>query len=216
MPDARTAMDVIVEPFGLSGILVPPADDLGVVLFAHGAGSSRFSPRNNYVARSLQAAGLGTFLFDLLTEAEAQNRANVFDIALLVDRLLAATEHLRRHVLPPDVPIGYFGASTGAAAALGAAARAPHPIGAVVSRGGRPDLAGSLLPAVTAPTLLIVGSLDEPVIVLNQQAFAELRCERQLVIVQGAGHLFEEPGTLDAVIELARAWFLDHLRRSPP
>jgi pimeloyl-ACP methyl ester carboxylesterase len=184
-------------------------------LFAHGSGSSRFSPRNNLVARALRQAGLATLLFDLLSEDEAQDRANVFDIALLGERLLAATAWARASAATRSLPLGYFGASTGAAAALMAAASLGDRIGAIVSRGGRPDLAGAALAKVTAPTLLIVGGDDVEVLALNRQALRALRCEKQLDVVPGATHLFEEPGTLEAVVELARRWFLGHLAAKP-
>ena len=187
----------------------------GLVLFAHGSGSSRFSTRNRYVARSLNAAGLATLLVDLLTSSEEeidQRTAHLrFDIDLLAARLVATTNWL---TLLPDtrkLHIGYFGASTGAAAALVAAAELGHVVRAVVSRGGRPDLAGPVLSHVLAPTLLIVGGNDVPVIELNQAALAQLRCEKQLAIIPGATHLFEEPGALDEVAKLARDWFGRHL-----
>jgi putative phosphoribosyl transferase len=186
----------------LEGTLALPLDAKGLVLFAHGSGSSRHSRRNRQVAAALQEAGMATLLFDLLTAAEAQNRGNVFNIELLADRLRTAARWTRGR---PDVgrlPLGYFGASTGAAAALVAAAGDPD-VGAVVSRGGRPDLAGESLPLVLAPTLLIVGGADEPVIGLNEEAYARLACHKRLVIVPGATHLFEEPGTLEQVATLA-------------
>lgn len=197
----------------LPGELSLPVESIGLVLFAHGSGSSRLSPRNQAVARYLQTAGIATLLFDLLTEAESRDRENVFDISLLANRLLAATDWIARE---PEgkVRLGYFGASTGAGAALMAAADAPDRIHAVVSRGGRPDLAGDWLPRVQAPTLLIVGSLDRAVIQLNQEALVRLRCQRHLELVPGASHLFEEPGTLDQVSLLARDWFSHYLR--PP
>ncbi len=203
--------NIIIGPVGLEGILALPAASAGIVLFAHGSGSGRFSPRNNFVARALRDAGIGTLLFDLLTEAEAQDRANVFDIPLLAERLLQATAWVKQDQETEALPLGYFGASTGAAAALVAAASAAWPIAAVVSRGGRPDLAGSALPRVTAPTLLIVGGADETVLDLNRLALAELRCEKHLAIVPSATHLFEEPGTLEAVVDLAGSWFASHL-----
>lgn len=192
-----------------------PAGAAGVVLFAHGSGSSRFSPRNTYVASALQEAGVGTLLFDLLTPDEATDRSKVFDIALLAERLLQATDWVREDTQTRDLDIGYFGASTGAAAALVAGALSSAAIGAIVSRGGRPDLAGDSLPAVRAPTLLIVGGLDHQVLELNRAAFAELACEKDLRVVPGATHLFDEPGTLDQVIALARQWFRDHLGGRP-
>ena len=208
----RNSIEIVVPPFGLGGTLIEPREGHGVVLFAHGSGSGRFSPRNQHVAGALQSAGLGTLLFDLLTEPESADRRNVFDIPLLADRLRAATDHVRSLAATRAAPIGDFGASTGAGAALLAAARSTQPIGAVVSRGGRPDLAGSALRDVRAPTLLIVGSLDHGVIELNEDACAALGGEKRLEIVPGAGHLFEEPGTLDQVILLARDWFTRWLR----
>lgn len=205
--------NVTLPPVGTEGILSVPEGAEGIVLFAHGSGSSRFSPRNTYVASALQREGLATFLFDLLTEEEAADRAKVFDIPLLAERLLEATDWIRNDAETRDLAIGYFGASTGAGAALVAAAGARTPIAAVVSRGGRPDLAGTALAEVAAPTLLIVGGLDHQVLQLNEAAFAELTCEKLLQVVPGATHLFEEPGTLDQVIDLARSWFSDHLKR---
>ncbi|HEY7682457.1 MAG TPA: hypothetical protein VH879_07415 [Gemmatimonadales bacterium] len=198
----------------LPGELSLPERAVGLVAFAHGSGSSRFSPRNQSVARSLHQAGLGTLLFDLLTEEESQNRANVFDLALLAERLLAATRWAVRDPDTRDLRLGYFGASTGAGAALIAAAQAADQVHAVVSRGGRPDLAGEWLPRVHAPTLLIVGGLDTTVLGLNQAALAQLGGPKHLVVVPGATHLFEEPGTLEQVSRLARDWFGHHLR--PP
>lgn len=188
-----------------------PAGCRSVVVFAHGSGSSRLSPRNNAVARDLRDAGLGTFLFDLLSEAEAADRSNVFDIPLLADRLSLATSWLRDKEGLAVWRFGYFGASTGAAAALAAAARVDAEVGAVVSRGGRPDLAMASLATVVAPTLLIVGGADDVVLTLNREALARLRCEKALEIVPGAGHLFEEPGTFAVMTGLARDWFTRHL-----
>ncbi|GGN39811.1 putative phosphoribosyl transferase [Streptomyces kronopolitis] len=204
------AEEVAIETSGvrLTGDLTVPAGAGAVVMFAHGSGSSRHSPRNRLVATALQEAGLGTLLFDLLTPAEEGNRAKVFDIETLAGRLAGATGRLRDRT---GLPIGYFGASTGAAAALRAAADPGADVGAVVSRGGRPDLAGTGLPGVRAPTLLIVGGDDTMVIDLNRAAQAALRCENRLEIVPGATHLFEEPGALQEVSELARDWFLRHL-----
>jgi len=195
----------------LEGILGLSIEPRGVVVFAHGSGSGRLSPRNNFVARHLQRDRLATLLLDLLTEEEADDRRNVFDIALLADRLLLATGWLGKEPRTKGLGIGYFGASTGAGAALQAAAREPSNIKAVVSRGGRPDLAESYLSSVTAPTLLIVGGHDDPVIEMNQAAYELLTCEKKLVIVPGATHLFEEPGTLEQVAELAGKWFVQHL-----
>ncbi|MCU1532726.1 MAG: phosphoribosyl transferase [Arthrobacter sp.] len=195
----------------LHGQLHLPVPATGMVLFAHGSGSSRHSPRNRFVATVLQQAGLGTLLLDLLTPAEERNRANVFDIELLARRLSSATDWLGTRAETASCPIGYFGASTGAGAALWAASEPAARTAAVVSRGGRPDLAGPRLSAVTAPTLLIVGSLDYEVLELNRHAKAVLRCPNQLAVVQGATHLFEEPGTLAAAAILARDWFADYL-----
>ena len=199
----------------LEGNLSLPKGAGGIVLFAHGSGSSRHSPRNRYVARLLNQAKLATLLVDLLTSEEeaidmrtAQLR---FDIDLLAERLVAVTDWLTEHPDTRQLRVGYFGASTGAAAALVAAAERPDMVGAVVSRGGRPDLAGHALARVRAPTLLIVGGNDFQVIELNRAALAQLRCEKQLVIVPGATHLFEEPGALDEVARLAREWFERHL-----
>ena len=195
----------------LAGYLTIPENAPGVVLFAHGSGSSRYSPRNRYVATVLNEAGLGTLLLDLLTPEEETDRANVFDVELLARRLTEVTGWLRAQPPVGQAAIGYFGASTGAAAALWAAADPGAGIAAVVSRGGRPDLAGPRLAAVTAPTLLIVGGLDTLVLDLNRDAQAQLRCENKLAVVPGATHLFEEPGTLATAAELARDWFVNHL-----
>lgn len=195
----------------LDGILGLPADPCGVVVFAHGSGSGRLSPRNNFVANHLQQAGLATLLLDLLTEEEADDRRKVFDIDLLADRLLLAKGWVETEPRTQDLPIGYFGASTGAGAALQAAAREPANIKAIVSRGGRPDLAEPYLPSVTAPTLLIVGGHDEPVIEMNQTAYDFLTCEKKLIIIPGATHLFEEPGTLEQVAEQAGKWLRQYL-----
>lgn len=195
----------------IAGNLAIPQGAVGIVAFAHGSGSSRFSPRNNYVARVLQEAHIGTLLMDLLTPEEDINYETRFDITLLTERLLAAVRWLQAEPDTQDLKVGCFGASTGAAAALQAAARGPA-IAAVVSRGGRPDLAGATaLAAVRAPTLLIVGGHDYGVIELNQQACDLLACEKKLEIVPGATHLFEEPGTLEKVAELAAGWFGKHL-----
>jgi predicted phosphoribosyltransferase/pimeloyl-ACP methyl ester carboxylesterase len=204
-----------IDGIELGGHLNVPVGAFGLVLFAHGSGSSRHSSRNRYVAEVLNRAGLGTFLFDLLTPAEAEDRTNVFDIELLAGRLVAATKALRTDAGTRDLPLGYFGASTGAAAALWAAADPRVQVAAVVSRGGRPDLAAPRLANVTAPTLLIVGGRDELVLDLNRRARAAMQCETALRIVPGATHLFEEPGTLDAAAELARDWFVDHLAARP-
>lgn len=195
----------------IAGHLTIPAHPKGVVVFAHGSGSSRHSPRNRYVAEVLNAAGFATVLFDLLTPEEERNRANVFDISLLAARLIDVTAWLGSEPDTASLPVGYFGASTGAGAALAAAAHAGSKIAAVVSRGGRPDLAGNALHEVRAPTLLIVGGRDELVIALNRQAQVAIPAECQLAVVPGATHLFEEPGTLEQVATLARAWFIEHL-----
>jgi dienelactone hydrolase len=199
----------------LDGNLALPEDAQAIVLFAHGSGSSRHSPRNRYVARVLNEAKLATLLIDLLTlheEVIDTRTAHLrFDIDLLAERLVDATDWLTQFPDTKHLPIGYFGASTGAAAALAAAAVRPDVVGAVVSRGGRPDLAGSALPRVRAPTLLIVGGDDGQVIELNRAALAQLCCEKQLVIVPAATHLFEEPGALDEVARLARDWFQRYL-----
>jgi dienelactone hydrolase len=212
MSEAPEAQAVRIPPHGLEGTLAVPAGAAcGLVLFAHGSGSSRLSPRNAAVAAALRGAGLATLLFDLLSEAEAADRANIFDIPLLGGRLASATAWTRAEPRTNALPIGYFGASTGAAAALVAAARPDMTVGAVVSRGGRPDLAGDALPLVRAPTLLIVGGADTAVLALNRTAKRALRCESRLEIVPGATHLFEEPGAVEQVVALARNWFLRHL-----
>jgi dienelactone hydrolase len=202
----------------LEGNLTLPEEARGIVLFAHGSGSSRLSPRNRYVARILNEAKLATLLVDLLTpeeEAIDVRTAHLrFDIGLLAERLVGATDWLVQHPDTSQLRIGYFGASTGAAAALMAAVVRPDVVGAVVSRGGRPDLAGRALAQVRAPTLLIVGGHDVEVLELNRAALAQLRAEKELVIVPGATHLFEEPGALDEVARLARDWFERHLRQT--
>lgn len=195
----------------LGGHLAVPAGHSGVVVFAHGSGSSRHSPRNLFVAAELRKAGLATLLFDLLTFAEEKDRSHVFDIGLLAGRLVAATKWLEDRREVSGSRIGYFGASTGAAAALTAAADPSVSIHAIVSRGGRPDLAGPALPLVDAPTLLIVGEADQSVLELNRRAAAMMRCPNRLWVVPAATHLFSEPGALQSVAELARAWFADHL-----
>lgn len=196
----------------LPGLLGRPEGARGLVLFAHGSGSSRLGPRNRTVAEGLRVAGFATLLFDLLTEAEALDRANVFDIPLLAGRVVAAADWAGAAL--PRLPLGLFGASTGAAAALVAAAERPGAVRAVVSRGGRPDLAGAALAAVRAPTLLIVGEADPELRALNEAALAELDCTAELRIIPGAGHLFEEPGALETVIAHAADWFAAHL--GPP
>lgn len=209
--------EVAVEAAGatVAGRLTVPQDPRGVVVFAHGSGSSRHSPRNRYVAEVLQTAGLATLLFDLLTPEEERDRANVFDIDLLARRLVDVTRWLRTARDAAGLPVGYFGASTGAGAALRAAADPQVDIAAVVSRGGRPDLAGDALPEVSAPTLLIVGSRDETVLELNRQAAEAMSAECRIAVVPGATHLFEEPGALELVAELAREWFGDHMTLIP-
>ena len=197
----------------LEGMLEVPQDAQGIVLFAHGSGSSRHSPRNNYVAGMLRESGLGTLLIDLLTREEDSDYANRFNIPLLTQRLLAAVHWLGEAPQTQTLNIGLFGASTGAAAALMVAAQAPGKIGAVVSRGGRPDLAGAdELSRVKTPSLLLVGGFDDVVIELNQQAYAHLDCQKELVIIPSATHLFEEPGTLEEVARQAAQWFSHFLR----
>jgi putative phosphoribosyl transferase len=207
-------IEIVVGPVRLSGQLTWPRGARGTVIFAHGSGSGRHSPRNLFVSGALNHAGFGTLLFDLLTTDEEIDRNNVFNVKLLADRLVAATHWLRDKsgiVDAQTAPIGYFGASTGAAAALCAAAELGREIGAVVSRGGRPDLAGHRLPEVTAPTLLIVGGYDDIVLELNREAHSLMRCRSRLCVVPGATHLFDEAGALEAVADLARDWFLQHL-----
>jgi putative phosphoribosyl transferase len=207
-PDA-TSHEVRIDPPGLSGFFETPPDAKGVVVFAHGSGSGRLSPRSNYVAGKLREASIATLLLDLLTPEEEHDHRNVFDIELLATRLLQATAWVEDQPAARGLPVGYFGASTGTGAALLASAR-NRDIAAVVSRGGRPDLAMNVLGEVRAPTLLIVGGRDGLVIDLNRAAKARLGTEAELIIVPGAGHLFEEPGTLDEVIAHARGWFLSH------
>jgi pimeloyl-ACP methyl ester carboxylesterase len=206
-------MQEISIPVGeveLPGFFEAPTSPRGLVLFAHGSGSGRLSPRNAQVAAYLTGIGIAKLLFDLLTEEEAADRGNVFDIDLLAERLDAARALVAVEETTADLPLGYFGASTGAAAALRAAADHPEGIAAVVSRGGRPDLAAPRLAQVRAPTLLIVGGEDHQVLDLNRQAQAEMTCEVELVVVPGATHLFEEPGALEEVSRLAGEWFLRH------
>jgi len=210
-----TSADVAIPPLGLAGTLNVPKGALGLIVFAHGSGSSRQSPRNMAVAKALNSRGFATLLFDLLTEREEADRANVFDISLLAERLADVVQWLdSQGDLIAELPVGLFGASTGAAAALVAAARLPERIGAVVSRGGRPDLAGGALPSVRAPTLLIVGGADYGVIELNEDALRQLRAPKALEIVDGATHLFPEPGAMDAVIEHASRWFERYLTKT--
>ncbi len=209
---------VRIPPVGLNGDLIVPAGAAAVVLFAHGSGSSRFSSRNRFVAGALQRSGLATLLLDLLTADEEKvdlHTAHLrFDIGLLAGRVVQATEWLRDNAETRTFRIGYFGASTGAGAALVAAAKMPEAVAAIVSRGGRPDLAGKALENVKAPTLLIVGGHDQQVIELNETALKQLRCEKKLEIIAGATHLFEEPGALEEVARLASAWFQRHLLTS--
>ncbi len=209
------SFDVRIPPHNLPGVLRVPAHVFSLVIFAHGSGSSRLSPRNVMVSEALNRSGIATLLFDLLRpdEENADNRAKVFAIPLLADRLVQAIRWSQRNPVISGLPIGLFGASTGAAAALVAAAQIEE-VGAVVSRGGRPDLAADALLAVQAPTLLIVGGEDHGVIELNEQAYAQLGGTKNLVLVPGATHLFAEPGTLEQVIALARSWFETHLRRT--
>jgi putative phosphoribosyl transferase len=199
----------------LEGELSVPVGATGIVLFAHGSGSSRHSPRNQFVARTIRDANVGTLLFDLLTPAEEALDENTrhlrFDIRLLAERLVDATNWIKRQPDTSYLRVGYFGSSTGGGAALVAAAMVGEEIGAVVSRGGRPDLAGDALPKVKSPTLLIVGGLDYPVIRMNEDAYRQLNCEKELRIIPGATHLFEEPGTLEEVARLAAEWFKRHL-----
>ena len=202
-------------PVTLTGYLYVPEDPIGLVVFAHGSGSSRHSSRNRYVASVLNEAGMATLLFDLLTSHEELDRANVFDVDLLADRLSTVASWAAGQPEVEDLPLGLFGASTGAAAALRAAAAPDADIAAIVSRGGRPDLAGTSLGSVRTPTRLVVGSEDSIVLALNREAQQQLRCESDLSIVAGATHLFEEPGTLARAAELARDWFTDHFLRGP-
>ena len=199
----------------VEGMLELPTNPIGIILFAHGSGSSRLSPRNNYVAGELRNAHMGTLLLDLLTPQEDRNYQTRFDISLLTQRLNTAADWLRQYERTRPLPIGLFGASTGAAAALQLAAKRGTDIAAVVSRGGRPDMAGrQALEKVRAPTLLIIGGFDDVVIDLNRVAYTALHCEKRLEIIPGATHLFEEPGTLEAVSALAADWFSRHLTRS--
>ena len=215
-PRDATSVEIATGNVSLPGELALPKQANGIVLFAHGSGSSRLSPRNVYVARRLREAGVGTLLFDLLTPAEDRMYETRFDIGLLTARLLAATEWVLRDSAASKLSVGYFGASTGAAAALAAAAELGTRVSAVVSRGGRPDLAGAnALVRVSAPTLLIVGGRDSEVIVLNRNAFASLTCKKALQIVPGATHLFEEPGTLEQVAAHASDWFQRWLASEP-
>jgi len=221
--DRQVAVDgvdkeVVIPAEGrqLAGHLTIPSSARGLVVFAHGSGSGRHSPRNQAVARALNDAGLGTLLFDLLSPEEEADRANVFDIPLLAGRLGAATAWLLDQDDTRALPVGFFGASTGAGAALWAAAEPDSPVRAIVSRGGRPDLAGARLESVRAPTLLIVGGRDEAVLEMNRDAARHLTCEHRIEVVPGATHLFEEPGALEAVADLAARWFLEHLFGTHP
>lgn len=209
----RDEQEVVIKinDIQLSGILALPPHAKGIIIFAHGSGSSRLSIRNNFVARELQKTGMATLLMDLLTEEEASDRSNVFNIDLLAHRLVFAKRWLSEQPATQNFPVGYFGASTGAGAALVAATLDAENIFAVVSRGGRPDLAEEALRDVTSPTLLIVGNQDTMVVDLNREAYAQLRCEKKLELVPGATHLFEEPGTLEQVARLATKWFASHV-----
>ncbi|MFB1064633.1 dienelactone hydrolase family protein [Natrinema sp. H-ect4] len=208
---SETLVSIPVDDVELEGMLEIPADAPGVVVFAHGSGSSRKSPRNNFVAEVIRDRGLGTLLFDLLTEEEDRVRENRFDIPLLTDRLVAVTEWLWNREDVPNAKIGYFGSSTGAASALRAAARLGGDVDAVVSRGGRVDMASELLDEVQAPSLFIVGGNDTQVLELNRDALEELRCEKDLHVVEGAGHLFEGEGELEEVADVAADWFAENL-----
>jgi putative phosphoribosyl transferase len=214
-PSHPSQRSVRIPPAGVIGDLTIPMEARGIVIFAHGSGSSRLSSRNRFVAGVLQQAKLATLLLDLLTAEEEQVDLRTlhlrFDVKLLADRLIQATRWVADDSSLSDLPMGYFGASTGAAAALIAAAEEKESIRAVVSRGGRPDLAGAALRDVAAPTLLIVGGEDHPVIELNEKALRELKCEKKSEIIPGATHLFEEPGTLEQVANLASKWFTQHL-----
>lgn len=215
MDTVKAAQIPVAGRLRLPGELAGPEQPVGTVIFAHGSGSSRHSPRNLEVARALNRAGLATLLFDLLTVDEAEDRAKVFDIELLASRLVEVTGWVRHDAEVTSASIGYFGASTGAAAALWAAADLGAGIAAVVSRGGRPDLAAPRLPKVVAPTLLIVGGRDLTVLDLNRQAQRLLRCPTRVEVVVGATHLFEEPGSLQRVAGLAEDWFVHHLATTP-
>ena len=210
MPETE---EIRIGDLGLAGLLTVPDEARGLIVFAHGSGSSRHSPRNAHAARSFEQLGFATLLFDLLTDDEARDRRNVFDIPLLAGRVGLAIDWTRTQPRLNALPIGLFGASTGGGAALAAAAASPH-VKAVVSRGGRPDLAGDALPHVTAPTLLVVGGNDRDVLKLNEEASSRMSCERRLIVIPDAGHLFEEPGTLDHVLAVTGAWFLKHLSPS--
>jgi len=212
----RKILEIQVNSVSLEGEIVLPDDAHGLVIFSHGSGSSRFSPRNNFVAQQLQRRGIGTFLFDLLTESEDKDYSQRFNIELLSDRLVDVTEQIIKLPEIKSLPIGYFGASTGAASALLAASFLRNKIHAVVSRGGRPDMAMDQLANVNAPTLLIVGGLDFEVIKLNEKALQKLHGVKRLAIVEGATHLFEETGTLEQVAQLSGDWFVQHLSKKVP
>ena len=216
MTHQETKVKIPISSVVVEGNLTMPPGSKGIVLFAHGSGSSRFSPRNQYVAKEFSKAKIGTLLFDLLTSKEEEQDMFTaeyrFNIDLLAERLIGATEWLRKDLREKRYTFGYFGASTGAAAALIAAAKLPNDISAVVSRGGRPDLAAGYLPQVVAPTLLLVGGLDTEVIKLNRQAMAQMTTEKKLVIIPGATHLFEEPGKLEEVAKASKDWFLNYLK----
>ena len=208
---SESLVSIPVDDVELEGMLELPAEAPGVVVFAHGSGSSRKSPRNNFVAETIRNRGLGTLLFDLLTEEEDQYRENRFDIPLLTDRLAAVTEWLWAREDVPDVNTGYFGSSTGAASALRAASHLKDDVDAVVSRGGRVDMATEVLDEVRAPTLFVVGGNDTQVLELNREALDQLTCERDLHVVEGAGHLFEGEGELEEVADVAADWFAQNL-----
>ena len=208
---SESLVSIPVDDVELEGILEIPADAPGIVVFAHGSGSSRKSPRNNFVAEVIRDRGLGTLLFDLLTEEEDQYRENRFDIPLLTDRLVAVTEWLWAREDIPRANNGYFGSSTGAASALRAAARLGEDVDAIVSRGGRVDMASEVLDEVRAPTLFVVGGNDTQVLERNREALAQLTCEKDLHVVEGAGHLFEGEGELEEVADVAAEWFAENL-----
>ena len=214
MDKRNTEITVQAGRINLKGNLVVPDNAKAIVIFSHGSGSSRFSPRNNYVAAVLNKNNIATLLIDLLTPVEDEIYANRFNIDLLTTRLITVTRHIHQQPQFQNFSIGYFGASTGAASALRAASTMSDVIDAVVSRGGRPDLAASAIPSIDAPTLLIIGSIDEPVIEMNQEAYDLMKCEKKMVIVHGATHLFEEPGKLEEVAKLATDWFQKFLLKS--
>jgi len=216
LEEEHKTIEIPIGQVVLRGNLFVPENANALVLFSHGSGSSRLSPRNNYVANVLQQEGLATLLFDLLTEEEDRLYKTRFNIDLLTQRLIVVTEWIKIQQQTKGLHLAYFGASTGAASALSAAAYFGDEIGAVVSRGGRPDLAMTELHMVTAPTLLIVGGWDKVVIILNQKAYSKLRCERKLEIIPGATHLFEEPGKLEEVASLSAKWFTKHLKSKRP